>query len=140
MSTIPLRNHVEDTDADGEFFFDDGLFGFPGCRRFVLRPTARAGFYWLQSLESEALAFVLADPFQLIDGFSVELPDIEVARLRAQHPSDIAVLTVVTLARSEHEPSTCNLQAPICLNVRTGRGRQLILNDPAAPIRQPLAA
>jgi len=117
--------------------FPNGLFGFPECRRFVLLPADREGVYWLQSLEHGTLAFLLVDPFLYFEAFSVELGAAERQELDVADPSDAAILAIATLPRSREEQPTANLQGPLALNLRTGLGRQLALENPAYGVRCP---
>ena len=118
--------------------FDHGIYGFPEARSFLLAPTSREGLYWLQSTESEALCFVLADPFVFFRGYAVDLPDIDAAHLRASTPADIAIFVTVTLSETAGRASTANLQGPIAINLHGRRGRQVILNQPGYGVREPL--
>lgn len=117
-------------------FFERGLFGFGEARSFLLAPTTKEGLYWLQSTEIEALCLVLADPFRFFPGYSVDLPDIDAAYLDAQEPDDVAVLVTVTLADRPDRASTANLQGPVAINVRSRRGRQVIINQPGFGVRE----
>jgi flagellar assembly factor FliW len=117
--------------------FDDGLFGFPACRAFGLVRTAHPGLYWLQSMEHEPLRLLLADPFLFFEGYSVDLPDADVKRLAPHAAADVAILTTITVG-DVLQSSTANLQGPIAIDVRTGRARQFIVNDPSCPVRQPI--
>jgi flagellar assembly factor FliW len=120
------------------FFFPSGVFGFPECRSFVMVPAERPGFYWLQSVEHSALAFMLVDPFLYFEGYSVELGFNERADLVVEDAADAAILAIVTLPRSASEPATVNLQGPIALNLQARRGKQLVLQDEAFGVRCPL--
>lgn len=118
--------------------FDDGLFGFPECRSFALHRTDHPGLFWLQSMEHEALSFLLADPFLYFDGYSVDLSEPDVKRLAPDAAADIAILATVTIAESRDGASTANLQGPIAINVRTGRARQIIVSDAGYSVRHPI--
>lgn len=108
------------------FTFPEGLVGLPAAREWVLVRGAREGFFWLQSRDEPALAFVLADPFRAFPEFEVELLEADLSLLRAREDSDVVVLSVVTLPARAGEPCTLNLQAPLALCVTTGRGRQVV--------------
>jgi flagellar assembly factor FliW len=91
--------------TDSTFTFADGILGFPEARRFVLIPAERDGFFWLQSTEFGALAFLVADPFPIVPEFSVELTDAEVKMLEPTDGAELAVLAIVTLPRDhDHAP------------------------------------
>ncbi len=117
--------------------FDRGLFGFPQATSFLLAPTSREGFYWLQSTEHDALCFVLADPFVFFRGYVVDLPDIEAAYLGAKVPGNVVILVTVTLPDGSGRAASANLQGPIAINVRNRVGRQVILNQPGFGVREP---
>jgi flagellar assembly factor FliW len=122
--------------ANGPFRFEQGLYGFPDCRTFVLVPAGREGFFLLQSTEHDALCLLLADPFRLFRGYSVDLPKLEEAALGASGPEDIAILVTVTLPDGPGRACTANLQGPIAFNVRARLGRQIILNKPVWGVRE----
>jgi flagellar assembly factor FliW len=120
------------------YFFPSGLFGLPECRSFIMLPAERDGFYWLQSVEHSALAFMLVDPFLFFEGYSVDLDFSERADLVVEDESDAAILAIVTLPRSSEEPLTANLQGPLAINLRAKRGRQIALQDNEYGVRCPL--
>jgi len=127
---------VMQTPRTGELVFDDGLLGFPQCRSFRLLATEHDGLYWLESTDCPPLAFLLADPFQFYDGYGIDLNDFDLTALRPADPADIAVLVTVTL-NGGAEP-TANLRGPIAINLATGRGRQVIVNNSEFGVRQPI--
>lgn len=113
--------------------FPDGLLGFPECRSFMLCGGGSEGVFWLQSTEFEPLAFLLIDPFRFFDGYSVELSDVDVARLQPAAPADIAILATVTLNATG---ATANLQGPLAINVASGCARQVIAADTGYGVRE----
>lgn len=118
--------------------FSAGLFGFPECRSFVLVPAERDGLYWLQSTDHSTLSFLLADPFLFYDGYAVELSPQDLEMLRAQDPTDVLILAIVTLPRSRDELPTANLQGPLAINMRGQVALQLALVEGEFGLRCPL--
>lgn len=123
---------------DELYHFPAGLFGFPECRTFVMLATERDGFFWLQSADHGALAFVLADPFAHFEDYAVDLSDTDRRELEVTDAGDVAVLAIVTLPHGATEGATVNLQGPLALNTRARRGKQLALQDGAFGVRTPL--
>ncbi len=119
--------------------FADGLIGLPERRAFLLSRAAAPGTFWMESTEHERLAFLLVDPFPFFDGYSVELDSAQLRDVLADDPSDIAVLAIVTLPPEPDGVCTANLQAPLAINLRTGRARQLVLTRTDYGTRCPLA-
>jgi len=110
------------------FRFDDGLLGFPSCKRWMLIEGARAGTAWLQSVDHTSLAFLLVDPFVAFDGFAVELGHADLRRIDAAPDADLLVYALVTVS-GEH--ATANLRGPLVIDVRTRRGMQVVLPESA---------
>ena len=117
--------------------FPSGLFGFEELREFVLLDAAQQPFYWLQSLESPTVAFVLIDPLLFRPDYTPDVDHEELAEIGVQSPEDLLVLAVVTFAEGQ-KGMTANLQGPILLNRRTHRGRQAISGNPRWGVRHPI--
>jgi flagellar assembly factor FliW len=108
--------------------FAGGVPGFPQLTRCVLVETQRESFVWLQSVDEPGITLLLADPFALVPGFSLDVPAADMAALGAPAtPDALLVLTVVEL--SAGVPATANLQSPIVINRERGCGRQVVLPD-----------
>jgi len=115
--------------SDNLFHFPEGLHGFERHHEYVLVPTQRDGFWWLQSAEEPGLAFLLVDPFRVQPGYEVDLGGGDQGFLDLQQPDDALVLTVVTLPSSKDGALTANLRGPLVMNVRTRKGRQVVRGD-----------
>jgi flagellar assembly factor FliW len=131
LGTVPV-------DESQVFTFGEGLLGFPEVRRFVLVPDRRHGLFWLQSLEHEALTFLLTDPFERVEDFSVDLADGDLRGLDARSQADLAVLAIVTLPREPGQTPTANLQGPVVFAYGSRRARQVVLADSRWGVRWPV--
>ena len=120
------------------FTFEGGIFGFPEAREFALLATEREGMFWLQSLDFEALTFLLVDPFRFVEGYSVDLGPLELSGLLPQDASEILLLSIITLPKEPEEPATVNLQGPLALNLARRRGKQVVIQDSPYGIRYPV--
>ena len=132
LGTIEI---AEDSVID----FPQGIFGFPDAHGFVVLPAEREGFYWLQSLEFTALTFLALDPFVHVPGFSVEFADSELGSLGPAEPTDMVVLSIVTLPREPGALPTANLQGPVAINATRRIGRQLVVQDSEYGTRHPIS-
>jgi flagellar assembly factor FliW len=118
--------------------FPGGLLGFPQCQSFVLLEGEREGLYWLQSIDSATLVFLLVDPFVVIDGCAIDVPQAQLDELGGGDPSEVAVLSIVTLPRQSSGQATANLQAPIVINVRTRTAKQIVCSEGDYGVRCPV--
>lgn len=119
--------------------FGDGLLGFPECRTWALLRGTKDGTAWLQSADHSALVFLLVDPFVFFEGYSAELSDAELRRLRAKDAGEIAVFAIVTLPSPGHETCTANLQGPVVLNLAARRGIQVVFGEGPFGVRAPIS-
>lgn len=134
-TTAPLATP---TDV-GELRFDDGLPGFPAARRFTL---ARWGdhtspFSVLQSLDDEALRFVVVPPEVFFPDYAPVLGDDDVARLGLTDAADAIVVVVVSLGERPQD-ATANLLGPVVINRHTLVAAQVVLNGQDLPARKAL--
>ena len=108
-----------------------GLVGFPQLRRYVVldhRPGSP--FKWLLAIDDPELAFAVANPCELVAGYE---PPLELAaRLLETDPNEVALLVIVTIP-SDPTLMTVNLMAPLVVDLRTRRARQIVLDDPRCP-------
>lgn len=123
--------------ADDVLRFTAPLLGFPDLGRFVLHQAKPGPLWWLQSTERKDVTFCVVQPAALGLDPDYELDADEVIDLGTTDPRELQVWTVVVLAPDPRESRT-NLRAPILVCRRTGRAKQVVLNDGRLPVRQPL--
>ncbi len=118
--------------------FPSGLVGFPSHRRFVvLDVEGTSDYQWLQCVDEPSLAFVLMDMEVLAADVQVEIPDDSLRELEIEGTDSLLLLAVVTIPTDVPERASANLRAPLVVNLRTRKGKQLILHE-SIPIRYPL--
>ena len=110
--------------------FEKGLYGFEEKQEFILINLNDPDFpfNWLQSIDDENLSFILTSPFLFVDNYEFDLPDIVADSLKINEPKEALIFSVVVLNEYLKE-STMNLQAPIVVNRKTNKGRQIILEE-----------
>lgn len=119
------------------FAFEPGLGGFEGLRRYALIREEDSPVEWLQSLDDRDVAFALLEPFLFRPDYAFELPDAEAEALGMQEPQDALVRCILTL-HEDPQKIMANLMAPLVLCRRTHLARQVIVQDGAYPLRQPV--
>ena len=134
-STLLGELQVRPTDL---LSFPTGLLGFPACRRFALLRGGSEGLFWLQSMEYPALAFLLVDPFTIDSNYSFEVQPWQISDLGEADPTDVGLLSVVTLPANREEQATANLQGPLIINFKTRQAKQLVSGDDQHGVRRPV--
>lgn len=135
MSEAPTAR----TELPRALVFETGLIGCPTWRHFVLEPEAAGpAIHLLRCLDVEDVALYVVDPFTIAPDYEFEIADPDAEALDLSDPRDALVLTVLTI--HDQPPSvTANLLGPLVVNVRTGRGRQLVLGTSDYSVRHPVA-
>ena len=106
-----------------------GLVGFEDLKRYVLLDhDDNSPFKWLQSLDDEAIAFVLINPLLFKLDYSVEVTEGEVLDLDIKEEKDAVISVIITMPSKDPQNMTANLKAPLIFNVLNRRGKQIILN------------
>jgi flagellar assembly factor FliW len=116
--------------------FPKGLLGFPNYKRYVLiEPGKDTYFFWLQSVDTPDLAFVVTDPSLFVSTYKVPIKAEQMAELGINTPEEAQVLVIVN---KRDNVLTGNLQGPLVIQVHSRIGEQLVLSDRRFTTRVPL--
>jgi flagellar assembly factor FliW len=136
-TTVVLPRFGECTFANSDVIeFPWGLPGFATLRHWIpLNVDSHPSFVWLQSLDDPAVALPTADPWLIFDDYDPKLPAYAFTSLEIREASDFATLCVVVVTKNAEE-MTMNLLAPIVVNLRNRKGRQITLENPRYSARE----
>ena len=119
--------------------FPSGLVGFPAVRQFVVLDTEQDSAYqWFQSVDEPTMAFVIVDVDLLDSDLRVEVPDEGLVEIEYAETDPLLIMAVITIPSGKPDEATANLRAPLVVNLRTRKGKQVILHE-SIPLRVPLA-
>jgi len=136
---IQTKFHGELTiRPDQTWNFPKGIPGFEDENQFTLLPIEGNGiFQVLQSTQTPTTAFIVANPYTLVDDYSFDVDEPTVNLLSVESEQDVFVLSVISL-KEPFESSTINLQAPLIFQATTKKARQMILNDNKFSLHHPI--
>lgn len=116
--------------------FEQGILGFPETIEYALVQTGEnSGFYWLQAVHQDDLAFVVCDPRLFVPDYRVPIKAEDLAPLGITDPNLAQVFVIVNKV---DDLLTGNLQGPLIVGVESRRARQLVLSDKRFSTRHPL--
>lgn len=124
-----------DINEEAVYQFPKGIPGFEEETAFAVIALEEGPFSYLQSLKSDSLVFLLADPFSFYADYEFELPDTDAEELEIE--DSVWVRSIVTL-KEQVEESTLNLLAPIVMNPQKRMGKQVVLIKTAYQTKQTL--
>lgn len=118
--------------------FREGIPGFPAVREFaILELDDIRPFQYLQSLGDPPVALLIVNPFLFVPSYRFDLSAADMEELRCTAPDELSVFAVATIP-ADPAGATVNLMAPVVINARERRGKQLILLESGYSVRHPL--
>jgi flagellar assembly factor FliW len=125
-----------EVDESKVLHFPHGLPGFPDDKRFLLMPEEDPPglFYWLQSIDDGNVAFTLMDVYDVVADYNPLVDMDEAAELGDLSDMPLEILNIVIIPEDTAKMRV-NLKAPIVINMHTGLGMQVIVNNDEYPIR-----
>lgn len=125
-----------EVDQDRLITFEEGILGFPKQNQYALIQTGEgSGFYWLQAVCTEDLAFVVCDPRLFVADYQVPVKLEDLKNVGLDSPEDAQVFIIVNKVG---DLLTGNFQGPLVVNVQNRKARQLVLSDKRYSTRHPL--
>jgi flagellar assembly factor FliW len=109
-----------------------GMLGFPEEKRYViLHHREDSPFFWYQSVDDPALAFVITSPFLFKPDYSVRLEDTveQMSWIQDKEGDALELYVVVNIPKSSPDKMTANLIGPILINNRTRQAIQVVITD-----------
>src|SRR6185503_17904066 len=127
MNVQTTRFGMVDLDEKRIITFPAGLLGFSSYKTFaLLQPDDEGVFFWLQSIESPELAFVVTDPTLWVDGYEATIRREQMDELKLDRLESAQVFVIVN---KYGDTLTANLQGPLVINIKNQQAMQLVLAD-----------
>lgn len=121
--------------------FPEGIFGFEGLKSYVLLESSNKGaFYWLQSVESHELAFLVINIRTLLTDYRPLVSTEHLSLIKCEDLQNAEMWGIVTIPEGAPENMTINLQGPLLINVAENLGGQFISDDETHSVRVPVLA
>lgn len=135
-----IENKQENFNKEKKIiFFQSGLPGFENLSQFVLISLeGNQIFWWLQSVQQPEIALLVVNPFIFFSDYSFDLPEAIAKEIELDKFEEALVLTTVTVTGDDLSKVTTNLVGPVIINTKSGKGKQVILEDSSYNIKQPL--
>ena len=117
-----------DVEEDKVVHFEQGIPAFEDEHEFIVIPyDAESPYYFMQSLSTPDLAFLLTVPFVFFPEYEFELDDISLKELGIKHQEEVLLYVLITIPGGKVEDMTANLMAPVVINTTNMQARQVVL-------------
>lgn len=125
-------------DDDKVLEFPGGIIGFEDYKKYAIlyneEKDDETRISWLQSLDEPALALPVVDPLMLVTEYNPMIEDELLKPLGNPADEDLLFLLALTVP-SDMTKVTANMKAPFIVNVATGKGVQLIVDNEDYPVK-----
>lgn len=130
MNVQTTRFGTVEIDDSRVITFPAGLLGFASYKEYVLlQPDEEGVFFWLQSMDSPDLAFVVTDPSLWVEGYEATIRREQMDELGLTGPPSSEDAQVFVIVNKYDQSLTANLQGPLVVNLRNQKAMQLVLAE-----------
>lgn len=138
MKIVTTRFGELEVQENELFQIPEGILGFESLKNFFfVDPNDQTLILWLQSKEEAALAFPIIEPKIFNPDYSLKLLPSELESLDLKDLTEASVYCILTIPKQVTEMSA-NLKAPLIINNKTRKGRQIVLQDSKLEMRFPI--
>lgn len=113
--------------------FRDGIPGLEDYKNYIVLNIEDSKLKCLQSVEEKEIALLMINPWDFFNDYEIQLSDEEINQLEIKSHDDVLVYNIVSVRENK---VTANLLAPIVINIKNNRAKQIILNENKYSIRQ----
>lgn len=108
--------------------FKEGIPAFEDEHEFIILPyEEESPYYFMQSINTPDLAFLLTIPFLFFQDYAFEIDDETVKELDIRDQDKVFYYSTVTIPNGSIRYMTANLVAPIVLNSENMQAKQVVL-------------
>ena len=123
-----LRFGDIDTDEDKIVHFKHGIPAFEEEHEFLIIPyDEESPYYFMQSLKTPELAFLITTPFIFFPEYMIEIDDETIEELDIKKQEDVMLYTLITIPNGSVRYMTANLLAPVVINTENMQAKQMVM-------------
>ena len=108
--------------------FQDGIPAFENEHEFIVLPyDEESPYYFMQSLNSPDLAFLLTIPFLFFPDYTFDIDDETIRELDVKNSDKLLYYSMITIPNGSIRYMTANLLAPVVINIENMQAKQVVL-------------
>ena len=121
--------------------FEKGIPGFEQEQEYIIvkmdSEDSLNPLGFLQAIKTPELSFIIGNPFSFYADYEFNLDDSTKEELEIKDAEDVVVWGIISVPE-DFEKATINLQAPVIINLKNTKGKQIILHDSNYLTKTPL--
>jgi len=108
--------------------FAKGIPAFEDEHEFLIIPyDEESPYYFMQSLKSPELAFLITTPFIFFPEYVIEIDDETLEELQIKKQEDVMLYSLITIPNGSVRYMTANLLAPVVINTENMQAKQIVM-------------
>lgn len=138
MQIDTLRFGPVEIDENKLIDFGEGIPGLEQYHAYALLQFDESyPIVWLQSTEDKGICLPVLDIFAVMPDYVFDIDDTDVKYLGLTSPDELHIINVVVIP-DDIKGMTVNLAAPIIINTKLGRAKQIVLSGADYNVRVPV--
>lgn len=121
-----------DLTEDKIITFDQGIMGFEDFKKYTILydidGEKKPSISWLQSLDEQALALPVINPFLVKEDYNPIVEDEQLKSIGEVNEENLVILLSLTVP-ADISKMSANLKAPFIINSDTRKGCQIIVEN-----------
>lgn len=108
--------------------FERGIPAFEEEHEFLIIPyDEESPYYFMQSLKTPELAFLITTPFIFFPEYVIEIDDETIDELKIKNQEDVMLYSLITIPNGSVRYMTANLLAPVVINTENMQAKQIVM-------------
>lgn len=108
--------------------FEKGIPAFEDEHEFLIIPyDEESPYYFMQSLKTPELAFLITTPFIFFPEYVIEIDDETLDELKIKKQEDVMLYSLITIPNGSVRYMTANLLAPVVINTENMQAKQIVM-------------
>ena len=108
--------------------FKEGIPAFEEEHEFLIIPyDEESPYYFMQSLKTPELAFLITTPFIFFPDYVIEIDDETLDELKIINQEDVMLYSLITIPNGSVRYMTANLLAPVVINTENMQAKQIVM-------------
>lgn len=117
-----------EVDEEKIVHFQNGIPAFEEEKEFIILPyDEESPYYFMQSLTTPDLAFLLTIPFLFFPDYTFEIDDETIKELDVKNYDKLLYYSMITIPNGSIRYMTANLLAPVVVNIDNMQAKQVVL-------------
>ena len=123
-----VRFVENDVEEEKIVRFEEGIPAFEDEHEFLIIPyDEESPYYFMQSLKTPELAFLITTPFIFFPDYVIEIDDETLDELKIKNQEDVMLYSLITIPNGSVRYMTANLLAPVVINTENMQAKQIVM-------------